>query len=186
MQEYLSHFVNTAEMASTYAWTEPILEHLTDKPDMRENETQTDLLLNKPPVTYKKKFVDDSVRHQTTQILAEDNLIDFNVEVEPILSVLLTKLLEQSRMEVLEEEEMRIAKEQKRSFEQIKVSELAEVQRLEANEKRLEEEMVSLAKNREEENCNQSSLWKKMLQAINNCAPESCQKDSCPGCRQPA
>lgn len=136
--------------------TTPIIEYLTDKPNMKENETQTDLLLNKPSVGKKQPqkhlvlkeneagdrawTLAEPDRHISTQIVAEDYLYDFNREVEPILSVLITKTLEQARMEVLEEEEMRIMKDQKKRFEQKKVSELAEVQRYEASEKRLEQE----------------------------------------------
>ena len=43
------------------------------------------------------------------------------------MSVLITKTLEQARMEVLEEEELRIMKEQRKGFEQRKMAELAEV-----------------------------------------------------------
>ena len=104
-------------MVSISTYTNPIVEHLTDKPDMREMETQTDLLLNKPPVGRRKVTQDSNSRTVATQIYPEDNLYDFNIEVEPILSVLITKTLEQARMEVLEEEELRIMKEQRKGFE---------------------------------------------------------------------
>lgn len=45
-----------------------------------------------------------------TQIWDGD-LFDFDYEVEPILQVLLGKTIELSRMEVLEEEELRVMKE---------------------------------------------------------------------------
>jgi len=54
----------------------------------------------------KKKGVDKKT-------LTEDNeLFDFDKEVNPILEVLCGKTLELSRMEVLEEEELREMKEQ--------------------------------------------------------------------------
>ena len=151
-----NHFVNDKQMVNFTDMTAPILEYLTDKPNMKEIDTQTDLLLNKPSVGRKQAqrnlilvsnvhgdrvWVDDEEnKHVMTQIVAEDNLYDFNREVEPIISVLITKTLEQARMEVLEEEEMRIMKDQRKNFEQKKMAELAEVQREEANEKRLEQE----------------------------------------------
>jgi len=76
----------------------------------------------------------------STQIVEDDLLFDFNTEVESILTVLKTKVLEQSRMEVLEEEELAIMKDQHRKYIQLKNAELAEVQRLEANERRISEE----------------------------------------------
>lgn len=135
-----NHFVNRAQMSSMGCMTNPYLETLTDKPNAKSAETQTDMLLNKPSTGRRKHIPDPNMHSKATQIVMEDGLFDFNVEVEPILSVLLTKTLEQARMEVLEEEELRIMKQQRRAFEQKKVSELAEVQRQEANERRLEEE----------------------------------------------
>ncbi len=49
-----------------------------------------------------------------TQIHDEDpELFDFDTEVDPMLNVLCSKTLEQARMEVLEEEELRIIKLQR-------------------------------------------------------------------------
>ena len=48
-----------------------------------------------------------------TQIFDEDpELFDFDKEIEPMLNVLVTKTLEQARMMALEEEEIRIMKQQ--------------------------------------------------------------------------
>lgn len=123
-------------------------EILSDKPEMKEMEVQTSLLLNRPQsgAKFRQQYAENT-RTLGTQITEEDNLFDFDEEVEPIANVLITRILEQSRMEVLEEEEMRLMKEQRRQYEQIKNAELVEVQRLEENEKRLEEEMVKIPKN---------------------------------------
>ena len=49
---------------------------------------------------------------KATQIFDGDyELFDFDKEVEPMLNVLVLKTLEQARMEVLEEEELKIMKE---------------------------------------------------------------------------
>lgn len=61
-----------------------------------------------------------------TQIWDGD-LFDFDYEVEPILQVLMSKTLEQSRMEVLEEEELRSMKEQQKQYEQLRNAELADM-----------------------------------------------------------
>lgn len=68
-------------------------------------------------------------------------LFDFDVEVEPILNVLCSKVLEQSRMEVLEEEEIKEMKDKQRFFEEIRNRELMEVQKLEEAETRRRKEM---------------------------------------------
>ena len=65
-----------------------------------------------------------------TQIYDGD-LFDFDAEVEPILEVLVGKTLEQSMMEVMEEEELANMRAHQEHFEQIRNAELAETQRLE-------------------------------------------------------
>ena len=64
--------------------------------------------------------------------LVEDNeLFIFDNDVEPILSVLCGKTLEQARMEVLEEEELRVMKEQQKHYEDVRNAEIMETQRME-------------------------------------------------------
>ena len=51
---------------------------------------------------------------KATQIYeGDEELFNFNEEVEPMLNVLVLKTLEQARMEVLEEEELKIMKARK-------------------------------------------------------------------------
>jgi hypothetical protein len=62
-----------------------------------------------------------------TQIYDEDvELFDFDQEIEPMLNVLCSKTLEQARMMVLEEEELRIMKSQQKEYEEIRNAELIE------------------------------------------------------------
>ena len=63
-------------------------------------------------------------------------MFDFDLEVEPILEVLVGKTMEQSMQEVLEEEELAMIRRRQEEFEQTRNVELAEVQRLEAEAKR--------------------------------------------------
>ena len=58
-----------------------------------------------------------------------------------MLNVLCSKTLEQARMEVLEEEELRIMKTQKQEYEEIRNAELIEAHRLEAAELRCKQEV---------------------------------------------
>ena len=71
-------------------------------------------------------------------------LFDFDVEVRPVLEVLVGKTIEQSLLEVMEEEEMASLRAQQRSFQELRDAELAEVQRLEEQERRRREEKVRL------------------------------------------
>lgn len=58
-----------------------------------------------------------------------------------MLNTLVSKTLEQARMLVLENDELRIMKEQKKDYEEIRNSELLEADRLEAAEIRRQEEL---------------------------------------------
>lgn len=73
--------------------------------------------------------------------IKKGDLFDFDEEVEPIVNVLLYKTLEESRMEVLEEEEIKEMKQQELEFEKIRNRELIQVQKLENREKRRNEEI---------------------------------------------
>lgn len=69
-------------------------------------------------------------------------LFDFDVEVKPILEVLVGKTVEQALLEVMEEEELANLRSQQRSFEELRNAELVEQQRLEEQERRHKEEKV--------------------------------------------
>lgn len=113
--------------------TDDYLEELTDKLPEKDQETQTDLLMDQPP---EPLFMPAKIGvDQDTQIEPGD-LFDFDIEVEPILEVLVGKTLEQAMDEVLEEEELKNIREHKARFQQQRNVELAELQRLEAETKR--------------------------------------------------
>ena len=88
--------------------------------------------------------------------LVEDNeLFIFEDDVEPILSVLCGKTLEQSRMEVLEEEELREMQAQQDHFNRINDAERGEIERMEAQEKKKLSEFEKLKSNKREVKKNQ-------------------------------
>ncbi|KAM9314744.1 radial spoke head protein 3 homolog [Pholidichthys leucotaenia] len=67
-------------------------------------------------------------------------LFDFDMEVQPVLEVLVGKTVEQCLLEVMEEEELACLRAQQRAFEELRNNELAEVQRLQEQERRRTEE----------------------------------------------
>ena len=69
-------------------------------------------------------------------------LFDFDLEVKPVLEVLIGKTIEQSLMEVMEEEELSNLREQQRQFQQLRNAELVEQQRLEEQDRRRRAEKV--------------------------------------------
>jgi len=71
-------------------------------------------------------------------------LFDFDMEVKPVLEVLVGKTLEQSLLEVLEEEELADLRQQQRMYEELRNAELAEQQRLEEQDRRLVQAKVTV------------------------------------------
>jgi hypothetical protein len=69
-------------------------------------------------------------------------LFDFDLEVEPILEVLVEKTVEHALTEVLEEEELEGLRAQQRRFRELRAGEQADLQPLEEKERRLPEDMV--------------------------------------------
>jgi radial spoke head protein 3 len=113
--------------------TDDFLEELTDRPVETEAATQTDVLLDKPPLPL---FVPDKSGIDADTQVDVGELFDFDLEVAPILEVLVGKTLELSMLEVLEEEELAAVRRRQRAFITARDAELAEVQRLEAEARR--------------------------------------------------
>ena len=117
--------------------TDQYLEELSDRPVEVDAETQTQAFMDRPASPL---FVPARTGHDVvTQILPGD-LWDFDVEVEPILEVLVGKTLHVAMLEVMQEEELDAIYRQQEEFELIRKIELAEVQRLEAAAKRKSQE----------------------------------------------
>lgn len=118
--------------------TDSYLEELTERTVEFEAETQTDFLLDRPPSPL---FMPAKIGVDIDTQIEEGDLFDFDVEVEPVLEVLVGKTLEQSMMEVLEEEELESLRLHQEDFEKRRNTEMLEVQRMEAAEKRRSDEM---------------------------------------------
>ncbi|XP_075970104.1 radial spoke head protein 3 [Anticarsia gemmatalis] len=117
--------------------TEYYLEELFDKGVEMEVGVQTDLFVDRPatPVYVPAKTGADAF----TQIYPGD-LFDFDLEVQPILEVLVGKTTEQALAEVAQEEELATLREQQRRYCELRDAELAERQRLAAHDLRLHHE----------------------------------------------
>lgn len=117
--------------------TEEFLEELTDRPVEVDAETQTLAFMDRPksPLFVPAKTGQDV----DTQIMPGD-LFDFDLEVEPILEVLVGKTMHVAMLELMQEEELEAIRQQQEEFESIRNVELSEVQRLEAEARRKAEE----------------------------------------------
>ena len=113
------------------------IKEILPTPETFDMEIQTQDYIDLPqiPLFKPEKRGEDA----GTQIEKGD-LFDFNVEVEPIINVLTFKTLEEARMEVLEEEEIKEMKRQMQAFEKVRNRELEIVQKLECQTIRKEEE----------------------------------------------
>jgi len=118
--------------------TDSYLEELTDRAVEFEAEAQTDFLMDRPPSPL---FMPAKIGVDIDTQIEHGDLFDFDKEVECILEVLVGKTLEQSMMEVLEEEELESLRRHQEKFEKLRNKEMLEVQRMEAADKRRSDEM---------------------------------------------
>ena len=85
---------------------------MKDKPEERDQCVATEFYLDRPPVPLFQPKMPAKENCKETQIYEGDELLfDFDAEVDPMLNVLISKTLEQARMEVLEETELEIIKQ---------------------------------------------------------------------------
>lgn len=133
--------------------TDDVLEELTDKPIELDAETQTPAMADRPPSPL---FVRARIGHDAQTQIMHGDLFNFDLEVEPILEVLVGKNMHTAMLELMQEEELAAIRMQQEEFEGVRNIELAEVQRLEAElrrkaqekERRVAQERVRLAAKR--------------------------------------
>ncbi|XP_067844449.1 radial spoke head protein 3 homolog [Heptranchias perlo] len=121
----------------TEVQTELYLEELSDRIEEVDVDTQTDAFLDKPQTPL---FIPGKTGKDVATQIEEGELFDFDIEVKPMLEVLVGKTIEQALLEVMEEEELANLRALQRDFEEIRNAELAEVQRMEEKERRHREE----------------------------------------------
>ncbi|CAI8039860.1 Radial spoke head protein 3 homolog [Geodia barretti] len=121
----------------TEVQTELYLEEITDRVEETEVATQTDAFLDRPPTPL---FVPAKIGRDVATQIEEGDLFHFDLEVQPILEVLVGKTVEQALLEVMEEEELAALRQQQRVFEENRNAEMVEMQRLEEQERRRREE----------------------------------------------
>ncbi|XP_062872842.1 radial spoke head protein 3 homolog [Trichomycterus rosablanca] len=117
--------------------TELYLEELSDHIEETSVECQTDAFLDKPATPV---FIPAKTGKDVATQIEKGELFDFDLEVKPVLEVLVGKTMEQALLEVLEEEELAALRAQQRAFQELRNAELVEVQRLEEQERRYREE----------------------------------------------
>ncbi|XP_051510821.1 radial spoke head protein 3 homolog [Myxocyprinus asiaticus] len=114
--------------------TETYLEELSDHIEDASVECQTDMFLDKPATPL---FIPAKTGRDVATQIEDGELFDFDMEVQPVLQVLVGKTIEQALLEVEEEEELASLRAQQQVFKEIRDAELVEVQRMEERERRL-------------------------------------------------
>merc|ERR1712224_132802 len=112
---------------------------LTDRPPEKDQITQTDPLMDRPPPPL---FVPAKIGRDVSTQIEPGDLFNFAVEVEPILEVLVGKTLEQAMDEVLEEEELANIRKHRAAFEQQRLAEKNRRTRQESIRVQQEEEVM--------------------------------------------
>lgn len=112
--------------------TEKYLEELLTRPVESDAQCQTDLFLHRPPTP---PHIVSSIKliNAETQVL-DGELFDFDAEVEPLLEMMVGRTVEQSLLEVLNEEEFSDLRKQQQEFLTIREAEIADLKRLQNKE----------------------------------------------------
>ncbi|NXR47567.1 RSPH3 protein, partial [Hippolais icterina] len=120
-----------------YVQTELYLEEISDRIIEIDGECQTDDFLDRPLTPL---FIPAKTGKDVATQIEEGELFDFDIEVKPMLEVLVGKTVEQALLEVMEEEELAQLLSHQRAFAELRNAEFAELQRLEEQDRRIREE----------------------------------------------
>ncbi|VDP73929.1 unnamed protein product [Echinostoma caproni] len=126
---------NAFTRSSVHVQTGLFLEELTEEIEQDDFGTQTDYFLDRPPTP---QFVPAKTGVDVATQIYDNDLFDFNLEVQQILEVLVGKTMEQALLEVMEEEELADLRWQQEVLQEIHNADLAEVARLEDRNRRYE------------------------------------------------
>ncbi|XP_072481797.1 radial spoke head protein 3 homolog [Notamacropus eugenii] len=117
--------------------TELYLEVLADRMIEVDKACQTEAFLDKPPTPF---FIPAKIGQDAATQILDGELFNFNMEVQPMVEVLVAKIIEQALMEVPEEDELAEILLQQQQFEELQNMELALAQRLEEQNRRIQKE----------------------------------------------
>ena len=140
-------------------FTEKVTTTIMPKPISFDEIIQTDPLPEKPVpklIWPEKTGVDVE-----TQI-NDGDLFNFTLEVKPLVSIIVSKTLEDSRREVLEEEELKIIKEQQNKYKDLENEEKERIKNIENIEREKYEEM-KMKKNEKIKRLEMTKLFQKKL-----------------------
>ncbi|XP_070623379.1 radial spoke head protein 3 homolog [Erythrolamprus reginae] len=117
--------------------TELYLEEISNRIITVDTECQTDVFIERPPTPV---FIPQKSGADVATQIEEGELFNFDIEVKPMLEVLVGKTLEQALLEVMEEEDLNNLLAHQYAYLELRNAEKAEMQRLEEEERRHNEE----------------------------------------------
>lgn len=127
--------------------TEKVMDCMESYVIETDVEVQTEQYLDRPATP---KFVHYSKGHNKHTQIYPNDIFDFDIEVTSIIEVLISKIMEQSKIEVFEEEELANLRQRQREFEQVRNLEIVEERRLEEQETRRQGEKKQRLKQKQE------------------------------------
>jgi len=127
--------------------TDLYLEELCDVVEAADAECETDPLLDRPPSPL---FIPAKSGFDVATQIYPGELFDFDEEVEPLLEALVGQTIEQALIEIMAEEEIAVINDMQGDYEVRRSVELAELKRLEEQERRIFEERKRLKEQEEE------------------------------------
>ncbi|GIY68293.1 radial spoke head protein 3 homolog [Caerostris darwini] len=127
--------------------TDLYLEELCDVIEEADAQCETDPLLDRPPSPL---FVPAKSGPDASTQIYPGELFDFDEEVEPLLEALVGQTLEQALIEIMAEEELAVLSDLQMDYEARRNAEVAEVKRLEEQERRIFEEKEKRMQEHEE------------------------------------
>uniref|UniRef100_A0A8D0EBC8 Radial spoke head protein 3 homolog n=1 Tax=Salvator merianae TaxID=96440 RepID=A0A8D0EBC8_SALMN len=154
--------------------TELYLEEISDRIIEADVECQTDAFLEKKDFIL---FIPQKTGADVATQIEEGELFDFDLEVIPVVQVLVGKCIEQACLEVTEEEELANLHAHQIAYQELRNAEIAEMQRLEARERRHKEEKERRKAQQAETKLLQSAVSEKVgarafaLQYLSNLIP---------------
>nr|XP_020665081.1 radial spoke head protein 3 homolog isoform X1 [Pogona vitticeps]XP_020665090.1 radial spoke head protein 3 homolog isoform X1 [Pogona vitticeps]XP_020665100.1 radial spoke head protein 3 homolog isoform X1 [Pogona vitticeps] len=154
--------------------TELYLEEIADRVLEADMECQTDAFLGRKASPF---FIPEKTGSDASTQIEEGELFDFDIEVKPVLEVLVGKTTEQALLEVAEEEEMATLRAHQAAYQELRNAEIAELHRLEERERRAKGEKVHRMEQQTATQENQSQVREKIaarafaLQYLSNLVP---------------
>lgn len=102
-----------------------------------QQEVQLDFYLDEAPEPI---FVPREKGHDKCSQIEKNDLFDYDLEVEPVIEIIIARCVEASRMELIEEDEGQELAQQRKAFLQRRNAELMKCQRMGNRQERKDQE----------------------------------------------